>query len=119
MSNFDRLGRTEVELTNCVIYGADQLVWMERRLESGADIEERVELLARERQETMSNFTYVASSHHANLTKGEMRAFEHTSKFDSSNTAAGSIHQDAPALHAQPPSRYATGAQQPTQTSSA
>ena len=120
ISNFDRLGRTEVELTNCVIYGADQLVWMERQLESGGDIEQRVELLGREREQTMANFTYVASSHHANLTKGDAAKFQHGSTFENGKVGAVQpLHgMELPEMHG-PPGHYATGASSPVQSSAA
>jgi creatine kinase len=76
ISNLDRLGRTEVELSNVVIYGADQLAWMERRLEQGDEIDERTTMLEKEKKNTMTNFAYVASSYHANLTRGVASTFE-------------------------------------------
>jgi hypothetical protein len=71
ISNLDRLGRTEVELVNLVIYGAARLVEMEELLGVGKSIEPAVAALTATQRRAESGFAYVFSNEHSNLARRE------------------------------------------------
>ena len=114
IGNLDRLGRTEVELVNLVIYGAAQLVKMEELLQDGLPLEPLLAEMEVTAERARHSYAYVFSSEHSTLARQPEAATAVTVRAASPSRVPGDSKEkapekedvetvDVPAIYAAPP----------------